>query len=117
MAHNALKIMFEVINSSYGAYMSAFGVMFACLNYDTYRMNEISHELATKYNPTGATYINVKNTFMCPVGRCNIYSINKGTNTHEFIASEMKFIVPPVVKLWDDEFIINGKYVEKNNKN
>jgi hypothetical protein len=44
---------------------------------------------------------------MCPVGRYNIYSINQETNSREFIASELKFIVPPIVKLWDDELIVN----------
>lgn len=113
MKNNGLKLILELINSSYGAYMSVFGVIFASTEYDTYYMNKLTHKLAEKYNPNGMVYINVKNIFMCPVGRCNIYSINKETHNREFIASEVKFIVPPIVKLWDDEIIVNRKSVEK----
>ena len=112
MKINGLKLALELIKSSYGAYMSVFGIIFASSNYDTYYMNKLTHKLAEKYNPNGMTYINIKNIFMCPIGRCSIYSINQDTNAREFIANELKFIVPPIVKLWDDEFIINSKYTK-----
>ena len=89
--------------------MSAFGIIFAVANYDTYHMNKITHELAAKHNPNGVTYITVKNIFMCPVGRYNIYSVNKEDKSREFIASEIKIIVPPIIKVWDDEFCVGGK--------
>jgi hypothetical protein len=118
MKNNGLKLIRELIVSPYGAYMSAFGVILACSNYDTYRMNKISNDLATKYNPNELLNItiNIKNVFMCPVGRCNIYSINNETHNREFIASEVKFIVPPIIKLWDDEIIINSKSMKKITK-
>lgn len=110
---NRLRIALELIKSSYGAYMTVFGIILASSEYDVYHMNKIKHELVKKYNQHGTLYINIKNIFMCPVGRCNIYSINQETNSREFIASELKFIVPPIVKLWDDELIVNKK-TDKN---
>lgn len=110
MRNNRLKLILEFINSSYGAYMAGAGAIFACSEYDTYYTTKITHELAEKYNPNGSVYINIKNIFMCPIARCNIYLINKETHNYEFITSEFKFIIPPIIKLWDDEFIINSKY-------
>lgn len=109
MANTYFKFIRELINTPYGAYMSIAGIIFASANYDTYHTNNITHELAAKHNPTGLTCITVKNIFMCPVARCDIYSVNKEATTREFITSETKVIIPPIVKVWDDEFYV-GSY-------
>ena len=108
MANTAFKIIRELINTPYGAYISIAGIIFAGSNYDTYHTNNITRELAEKYNPNGATCITIKNIFMCPVAQCEIYSVNKAV-CREFIASETKVIIPPIIKVWTDEFYVNGE--------
>lgn len=109
MANTYFKFIREIINTPYSAYMSVTGIIFAAANYDTYHTNKITRTLAEKYNPNGVTCITIKNIFMCPVGRCNIYSINSDDKRREFITSELKVIVPPIIRLWDDEFYV-GSY-------
>ncbi len=108
MANAVFKIIRELINTPYATYMAVAGLTLAVSNYDTYHMNKITHDLAAKYNPACTTYITVKNILMCPVGRCNIYSVNKATENREFIASEIKVIIPPIIKVWNDEFYVKG---------
>jgi hypothetical protein len=109
MANAAFKLLRGFIRTQYATYMSVSGILFAVANYDTYHTNKLTHDLAEKYNPNGSTYITIKNMFMCPVARCDIYSVNKEAVGREFIASETKVIIPPIIKVWTDEFYVNGE--------
>lgn len=108
MAVTYFKLIREFIKTQYVVYIASAGAILSSSNYDTYHTNKITHELAEKYNPNGITCITIKNIFMCPVGRCNIYSVNKEDSAHAFIASELKVIMPPIIKVWTDEFYVNG---------
>lgn len=107
------KIVRDMLISSYGAYMSSFGILVACAEYDNYRMRQICNNAANKHNPNGITSIVANNKFMCPFTKIDIYKYNMDTCDYKYIVSETYMTMPPIIELGNEVFI----NYDKNNNN
>jgi len=113
-----MRIASQLINTSYTYYMLGAVGLLGTIEYDKYRMNNLCNELTAKHNPGQPTYIKVDYILGCPYSKFNIFKFTPSTQSKEYITTETKLTVPPLLAYPHEIFILNnGPLIKKTKYN